>query len=105
MEAQGRIKVTVVRPTGVPGTGLSAGIVNPAAFVGIAGQNLERLADKAARWASGTQTGGEGDPDSVEYWALAPEELAEQIVAVINTPWGVTISDITVRSTGEDYVG
>ncbi len=30
VETQGRIKVTIVRPTGVPGTGLGGGIVNPA---------------------------------------------------------------------------
>ena len=39
VESQGKIKVTVIKPTGVPGTGLGAGIVNPGAIVGILGQN------------------------------------------------------------------
>jgi len=39
-ESQGRIKVTVVRPTGVPGTGLGASIVNGEAVVGLVGQNM-----------------------------------------------------------------
>jgi len=30
-ESQGRIKVTTIRPTGVPTTGLGAGVINPAA--------------------------------------------------------------------------
>ncbi len=42
VEAQGKIKVTVVRPTGVPGTNLASGIVNFDAFVGITGQNTDR---------------------------------------------------------------
>src|SRR5277367_1402647 len=41
VESQGRIKVTVVKPTGVPGTGLGAGIVNRSAIVGILGQNAD----------------------------------------------------------------
>ena len=39
VESQGKIKVTNVRPTGVPGTNLSSAIVNPQAIVGILGQN------------------------------------------------------------------
>lgn len=39
VELQGAIKVTTIRPTGVPGTGLGAGVVNPEAIVGILGQN------------------------------------------------------------------
>ena len=36
-ESQGRIKVTTIRPTGVPTTGLGAGVINPAAIGGILG--------------------------------------------------------------------
>jgi NADP-dependent 3-hydroxy acid dehydrogenase YdfG len=35
LESQGRIKVTIVRPTGVAGTGLGASVVNAAAISGI----------------------------------------------------------------------
>ena len=60
--------------------------------------------EQLGRRLGGTLPPSATDPDDVTYWTLAPEQLAEQIVAVINTPWGVTISDITVRATGEDYV-
>src|SRR3954468_6907498 len=41
VEAQGKIKVTVVRPTGVMGTGLAGGVVNPQAIVGLTGHHTE----------------------------------------------------------------
>jgi NADP-dependent 3-hydroxy acid dehydrogenase YdfG len=104
VEAQGRIKVTVVRPTGVPGTNLASSVVNFEASVGIAGQNAQRFAEHAQQRSQGTLPAEALDPDHVAYWALKPEELAAQIVGVINTPWGVNISDITVRATGEDYI-
>ena len=44
------------------------------------------------------------DPDDARYWLITPEELSQQIVAVIDTPWGVNSSDVTVRATGEHYV-
>ena len=39
VESQGKIKVTTVKPTGVPGTGLGQGIINQEAIIGILGQN------------------------------------------------------------------
>jgi NADP-dependent 3-hydroxy acid dehydrogenase YdfG len=104
VEAQGKIKVTVVRPTGVPGTNLASGIVNFGAFVGITGQNTERYSEMVGEWLGGTLSPEAADLDNVAYWTLSPEDLAGQIVAVIDTPWGLDISDITVRATGEDYV-
>jgi NADP-dependent 3-hydroxy acid dehydrogenase YdfG len=106
-ESQGRIKVTVVRPTGVPGTGLAASIVNGEAMVGLVGQNMELFRQRAA------VVFGEGspeakaeftDPEKIGYWAISPDELAAQIVYVIDQPWGVSISDITVRASGEQYL-
>ena len=38
IESQGKIKVTIVRPTGVPATNLGAGIINPAAVTGLLGE-------------------------------------------------------------------
>jgi NADP-dependent 3-hydroxy acid dehydrogenase YdfG len=104
VESQGKIKVTVVRPTGVPGTNLSSGVVNFDAFVGITGQNSQRFSDQVGKWVGGELPDGGADLDNVAYWTLSPEDLAGQIVAVIDTPWGLDISDITVRATGEDYV-
>lgn len=104
VEAQGKIKVTVVRPTGVLGTNLGAGVVNPEALVGITGQNTDRFTERIGQWLGGTLPAEAQDADSVGYWLITPEELAAQVVGVINTPWGLNISDITVRATGEDFV-
>ena len=38
------------------------------------------------------------------YWAISPEEQAAQVVYVIDQPWGISISDITVRASGEQYL-
>jgi NADP-dependent 3-hydroxy acid dehydrogenase YdfG len=106
-ESQGRIKVTVVRPTGVPGTGLGASIVNGEAVVGLVGQNVELFRQRAAAvfGAGSPEAKAEfTDPERIAYWAISPDELAAQVVYVIDQPWGVSISDITVRASGEQYL-
>ncbi len=103
-ESLGRIKVTTIRPTGVPGTGLAGGIVNPEAVDPVLGANRDRFYDKLA------QVFGENPPahltsqDSIQYAALAPDLLADQVVYAINQPWGVSISDITIRASNDDYL-
>jgi NADP-dependent 3-hydroxy acid dehydrogenase YdfG len=103
-EAQGKIKVTVVRPTGVMGTNLGSGVINAEASIGITGQNAGRFGERIHQWLEGTLPPEAQDVDSPGYWLITPEDLAAQIVGVINTPWGLDISDITVRATGEDFV-
>lgn len=106
-ESQGRIKVTVVRPTGVPGTGLGSSIVNGEAIVGLLGQNMDLFRQRAtAAFGGGTseEQAALNDPNTMAYWAISPEELAAQIVYVIDQPWGISISDITVRASGEQYL-
>ena len=44
------------------------------------------------------------DRNEIEYFALEPDLLAEQIIHAMNQPWGVAISDITVRASGDGYV-
>lgn len=104
MEAQGRIKVTTVKPTGVPGTNLAGGIVNPEAVVGILGHNAASYGQTMQAYAAGQLPASQTDEDNVEYVVLEPEHLARQIVHVINQPWGVNISDITVRASGDAYI-
>jgi len=104
VESQGQIKVTNVRPTGVPATGLGAGIVNEAAIIGILGQNAPGYLQQIQAFAAGELPPEYADADHIEYYALAPEHLAEQIVYAINQPWGVVISDITVRASGDGYI-
>jgi len=104
VESQGKVKVTIVRPTGVLGTGLSAGVVNPAAAVGIVGQNEARYIEKVMAYLGGTLDGPAADIDETAYWAITPEDIAAEVVHAIDQPWGVTIGDVTIRATGEDYV-
>ena len=104
IEAQGKIKVTVVRPTGVGGTGLGGGVINPAALIGLTGQHTARFAERVQRAGSGSLRPEETDVDDVRYWAITPDDLVRQVVYAIDQPWGITINDITVRASGEDYV-
>jgi NADP-dependent 3-hydroxy acid dehydrogenase YdfG len=107
IESQGKIKVTVVKPTGVPGTNLAASMVNGDAMIGILGQNAASFGEKAAvAWGPGEtpEKAAMNDPEDIRYWAIAPEELAAQVVYVIDQPWGISISDITVRASGDLYL-
>lgn len=104
VESQGKIKVTVVRPTGVPATNLAAGVVNPEAVIGIIGQNAARFLGRQEAAQAGQLPAEETDRDSVRYLMLDPDSMADAIVHAINQPWGVSIAEITVRATGEDFV-
>ncbi|MCR9096102.1 MAG: SDR family oxidoreductase [bacterium] len=103
-ESQGRIKVTTIRPTGVPGTNLGAGMINPAAFSGILGAGAEAFMAKMGQVFGEDPPTDLTDPEAIEYFALAPELLADQIVYAIDQPWGVSISDVTVRASGDGYM-
>lgn len=104
VESQGRIKVTNVRPTGVPATGLGGGIVNQAAVVGILGQNAPAYLQQMAAHEANELPAECSDVENIEYYALEPEHLAQQIIYAIDQPWGVSISDITVRASGDGYI-
>jgi len=104
-ESQGRIKVTTIRPTGVPTTGLGAGVVNPEAVKGIFGDGHAAFMETAARVFGEAEAPAElVDPDSIAYFALSPERLVEQVLYAIDQPWGVSISDLTVRASGDGYL-
>jgi len=104
IESQGKIKVTTVRPTGVPATNLGTGIVNPEAVSGLLGVNTMDYMSKFEAAAAGQMPANMLDRNEIEYFALEPDLLAEQIIHAMNQPWGVTISDITVRASGDGYV-
>lgn len=104
VEAQGKIKVTTVKPTGVLGTNLASGIVNQTAIIGLAGQKGPQFAENLANFMSGTLRPEQTDVDSVQYWLITPEHLAEAVVHVIDQPWGISLSDVTVRASGENYI-
>lgn len=104
VESQGKIKVTIVKPTGVPATGLGLGVINQEAIVGILGQNAPRYLQMMQSHMAGELPAEHSDAESIEYYALAPEHLADQIVYAIDQPWGVSIGDVTVRASGDGYI-
>lgn len=103
-ESQGKIKVTTIRPTGVPGTGLGDGIVNGAAIGGILGKNEAAVMETMGAMMTGEAEPALSDPHDIRYFALDPQLLADQIVYAIDQPWGVSIGDITVRASGDPYM-
>jgi NADP-dependent 3-hydroxy acid dehydrogenase YdfG len=103
-EAKGKIKVTTVKPTGVFGTNLASWVVNDAAIMGLVGQRGVKYAETMAAFMNGALTAEQTDVDSVKYWLITPADLADAVVGVIDQPWGISISDITVRASGEDYI-
>jgi NADP-dependent 3-hydroxy acid dehydrogenase YdfG len=104
VEAQGKIKVTNVKPTGVLGTNLASGVVNEGAVIGITGQKGAQFFENAGNLLNGALRPEQMDVDSVEYWLITPDDLANAVVHVIDQPWGINISDVTVRASGENYV-
>jgi NADP-dependent 3-hydroxy acid dehydrogenase YdfG len=74
-ESQGRIKVTVVRPTGVPGTGLGASIVNGEALVGLVGQNMELFRQRATAVFGAGPTGAKAEFTDPEKITTGPSAL------------------------------
>lgn len=104
MESQGKIKVTTIRPTGVPATGLGAGIVNPEAISGLLGANTASYMSKFEAAEAGQLPPNMLDINDIEYFALDPAALADQVIHAINQPWGVVITDMTIRASGDGYV-
>lgn len=105
MECPGKIKVSVVSPTGVAteGQNLLKSIVNPAATAGIYGVNAGEANALRQKKAAGELTEEYSDPDNILYSCINPDEIAQSILYCINQPWGISISDITVRGSNEFY--
>lgn len=104
IETRGKIKVTIVKPTGVPGTGLGAGVVNPQGIVGIVGQNAGEYFEVLGQMREGKLDPVRLDPNEMDYVALDPAFIADQIIHAINQPKGVSIGEITVRASGDHYI-
>jgi NADP-dependent 3-hydroxy acid dehydrogenase YdfG len=104
VEARGKIKVTTVKPTGVPATGLAAGIVNAEAVVGIVGQNQEAFQSAMQSIADGQVDPNVVSQDSIGCAVLEPDYIADQVIYAINQPKGVTVGEITMRGAGDFFV-
>lgn len=103
-ETQGKIKVTSVRPTAIPNTGINNSIINGEASLGIMGTNAAKMMDRHGQLMDGKAPDSWMDSDDIQYLVLQPEALVDQIIYVIDQPWGVSISDITVRASGDFFV-
>jgi NADP-dependent 3-hydroxy acid dehydrogenase YdfG len=104
VEAAGKIKVTTIKPTGVLGTNLASTVVNEMAILGLVGRNADQFAENLGNLQSGSLPPEQVDIDSVQYWLITPDDLADAVVDVIDQPWGINLSDVTVRASGENYV-
>ena len=104
VESRGKIKVTTIKPTGVPTTGLSGTVINPAAGIGIVAHNMPDFMDMVGQMGAGTFPAERLSPDAMDYASLAPEHIADAIIHVINQPLGVSISEMTVRAAGDHFV-
>ncbi|MYR08621.1 SDR family NAD(P)-dependent oxidoreductase [Gordonia sp. SID5947] len=104
IEAKGKIKVTTVKPTGVTGTNLASWIVNEAAIAGLVGQRAVPFGEHMTALLDDDLSEELTDVNSIQYWLIKPDDLAAAVVHVIDQPWGISLSDITVRASGEDYL-
>ena len=100
-ETQGRIKVSCIKPTGVPTTELFGKILN----MNAAGEMLGMKALDYVGMAREKPVRADlQDINDIHYLDCDPETMADNIVYLINQPMGISISDITVRSTNERYI-
>ena len=104
IEAKGKIKVTTVKPTGITGTNLASWIVNEEAIFGLVGQRAQQYGEHVSALMENRLAPELTDVDSVQHWLITPDDLADAVVHVINQPWGISLSDVTVRASGEDYL-
>lgn len=104
VESRGKIKVTTIKPTGVPSTGLSGTVVNQAAGIGIVAHNMPDFMEMVGQMAEGTFPPERLDPEAMDYASLAPEHIADAVIHAIDQPWGVSIAEVTVRAAGDHFV-
>ena len=104
VEAHGKIKVTVIKPTGVLSTGLVNSIVNPAASQGIVGHMGESQGLLMEQLATGQLDQNYTNPNKSEYINLDPKYVADQIINAMNLPQGVSLGTVTIRATGDKYI-
>lgn len=103
LETRGKIKVTTVKPTGVPGTSLNDTVINPSASAGIVGHFGPDFSEFVAARERGAVPREYGNADDPAYFPLAPDHIADAVMHAIDQPWGVSIGDITVRASGDYF--
>ena len=56
------------------------------------------------RFVGGAMQPDELDPECIAYATLDAGYIADAIIHTINQPWGVMISDVTVRASGDYFI-
>lgn len=95
-EAAGVIKTTIIRPSATVGTELAKTKVvqtNRSNMVTHKGKMMDTVTGKLGEDYK--------DNDSPKYMFVSADELTDGIIFALNQPWGYSMSDITVRATGE----
>lgn len=99
VETRGKIKTTTVRPSSVSQTELLNTVVDyTAAGTSTYGKFFEAMAKNPMT------VPGYFDRDSIQLYEPTPEDIADNIIYAINQPWGVDISDVTVRASNESML-
>ena len=94
VESRGKIKVTNIKPTSVANTGLvSTEVDYNAGLSGIYGKIIDAF--------MGLAIPDRLDTESIHCFDFSPSILADNIIYAIDQPWGVNISELTVRASGE----
>ncbi|MFM2372032.1 MAG: hypothetical protein RIS85_1754 [Pseudomonadota bacterium] len=104
VESRGKIKVTTIKPTGVPATGLSGTVINMGAAIGILAHNTADFMEMSEQMAAGTFPAEKLDPEAMDYASLAPQHIADAVIHAIDQPLGVSIAEVTVRAAGDHFV-
>ena len=102
-ETRGKIKTTVIRPTGVT-TGLMKTVINGDGNVGILQDEFDHWKEMIKLKVGGNLPPETTDVDSIQLFSLPASYLADGIVYAINQPWGVNISDVTIRASGDLFM-
>lgn len=104
VEAQGKIKVTVVKPTGVADTNLMEGVINEEGLIGIRGQNAQIYVDYGENEEAGTVAPEMLDENDIRCFGLDTAHVADAIIMTINQPLGVSYGEVTIRASGEGVI-
>lgn len=98
-EAQGKIKVTVIKPSAFARTGLGGTVVDGMAGMSVI-SDIFAAGDQSAEMDARPDY---HDANSITYCDPDPQILADNIVYAIDQPWGISIGDLTVRASGDYY--
>lgn len=101
VESAGKIKVSTLKPSAIAGTGLFDCVLNWGAAGGFMGNKLMEGLPMLQELPGRPDL---QDKEAISCFMASPDVLADNIVFLINQPWGINISDITVRGSNERWI-